>query len=707
MGSATFGAEKQFPRAEVTIALRFHGARAAIAAGLVLFSGCRHPRPREAAPFAAPRLPEASLVANRFAPVFLQARSDRSGDGKEFEDHFVRYDFDGNASGYNNWESLSAAGVDLRAFVYSAVRETDQNYYLHYAYFHPRDPKLIGKHENDFEGAMVVVRKGREGGPDARDISLVQVQAHNRWEYARLDGVCRLSAGEAVDAAVCTPSGSDARTHVVLTSQVGHNFWFNQGHGTEIRKKGDFPRKRITYVPWTSTGAVPMSQGEAGTPEESGEPVTYVLVSLSGDLDGDGVLDGAGAFGDPPRAGLWDRRRDVRLFGKEGERGRALQGDDGCKANAPWGWTGFGDERAGVFFLEPTRDPAWSELKRHGVVEEKDAAIHPDPYGNDSNLHLFPPAPLPLTCECDAMHAAFLDSNASPAPDGLPEGGPCARMEVLRAVEEVSVGRSEWDTCEELREWVPEGAESKVADHGSEEPASCSLSLSGDVILRWPREGAAQALGGMASPLGSAGGGRITHVSVRARSRGGALSLGGFFLQAGVEYDESLGNVPLLRPRQAGETWTTLKFALNASPYFRPGVPPALIVLSPDPSHALQPTENGVVPSGPPWEVDRIELRSESDPREALPAAPVVQSVAPASVAYGDRVTLLGLGFATPCAFNDVRLGDQPQLVVECSPTRLVFEARGRGSLPVSVRTSGGGAAVVEAARLLTVGPAR
>jgi hypothetical protein len=704
MGSATFGAEKQSPRAEVTIALRFHGARAAIAAGLVLFSGCRHPRPREAAPFAAPRLPEASLVAYRFAPVFLQARSDRSGDGKEFEDHFVRYDFDGNASGYNNWENLSAAGVDLRAFVYSAVRETDQNYYLHYAYFHPRDPKLIGKHENDFEGAMVVVRKGRAGGPDARDISLVQVQAHNRWEYARLDGVCRLSAGEAVDAAVCSASGSDARTHVVLTSQVGHNFWFNQGHGTEIRKKSDFPRKRIPYVPWTSTGGIPMSQDEAGTPKESGEPVTYVLVSLSGDLDGDGVLDGLGAFGDLPRAGLWDRRRDVRLFGKEGERGRALQGDDGCKANTPWGWTGFGDERPGVFFLEPTRDPAWSELRKRGVVEEKDAALHPDPYGNDSNLHLFPPAPVPLTCACDAMHSAFVDSNASPAPDGLPEGATCARTEAAPVIE-TSVVRSEWDTCAELREWVPEGAESAVSDGGSEE-APCSLRLAGDVILRWPREGAANALGGRASPLVSASG-PITHVTVRARALADPFSLGGFFLQAGIEYDESLGNAPLLRPGPLGETWTTLKFALRASPYFRPGVPPSLLVLSPDPSHALQPTQNGLVPPGPSWEVDRIAFLSESDPREALPGAPVVQSIAPDSVAYGDRVTITGFGFATPCAFNDVRLGDQPQLVVECSATRITFEARGTGRLPVSVRTASGGAGVAESARVLTVGSAR
>jgi hypothetical protein len=678
-----------------------------VGAAALLVSTCARPRPSTVP--GAPRsrgLSESSLVAYRFAPVFLQARSKRSGDGKEFEDYFVRYDYDGNASGFNNWENLSASGARLEAVVYAAVRQTAKNYYLHYVYFHPRDPKLIGKHENDLEGAMVVVKKGRAGGPDARDISIVQVQAHNRWDYARLDTLCRLGTGEGLDQAVCSAAaGTESRTHPVLTSQVGHNFWFNQGHGTEIPGKDDLPRNRTTYVPWTKANTIPASSADAGVPDDTGAPVTYVLVSLSGDVDGDGTLDREGPFGDPPAAGLWDRRRDVRIFGKdEKSPGHGLQGDDGCKANTPWGWTGFGDARPGIFFLEPTSEPAWSELRSRGVIEDKGVVLARDPYGNDTDLNLYPPTPGPLGCDCTVMHAAFVNPSASRDP--LEEGAACVSEAAPRAAT-ATIARTQWDTCRELREWVPEDAGERAGDQGEESAASCYLQLSGDVLLRWPPEGDADALRGTAPSLRVAGG-PITHVEVRARTRTGRLSLGGFFLQAGIEYDESLGRAPKLLPVTVGPEWTPVRFALNASPDFNPDAPPSVFVLSADPSSSLQPTRSGRVPPGPSWEVDRITLLSEGSPRAGLPPPPIIESVTPARVAYGDTVTVTGSGFSTACAFNDVRLGDQPQLVLTCSADRLTFQARGTGSMLLSIRTASGVASVPRTRPpVVNVAPAR
>jgi hypothetical protein len=106
--------------------------------------------------------------------------------------------------------------------------------------------------------------------------------------------------------------------------------------------------------------------------------------------------------------------------------------------------------------------------------------------------------------------------------------------------------------------------------------------------------------------------------------------------------------------------------------------------------------------------VDRITLLSEGSPRAGLSAPPVIESVTPASVAYGDTVTVTGSGFSTECAFNDVRLGDQPQLVLTCAANRITFQARGTGSMLLSIRTANGVASTPRTRPpVVTVAPAR
>jgi hypothetical protein len=122
----------------------------------------------------------------------------------------------------------------------------------------------------------------------------------------------------------------------------------------------------------------------------------------------------------------------------------------------------------------------------------------------------------------------------------------------------------------------------------------------------------------------------------------------------------------------------------------------------------LQPTRNGRVAAAPTWEVDRIALVSEVASLLALEPPPVIAGFTPAEVAYGDPVTVSGSGFATPCALNDVRLDDQPQLVLHCAPDRITFEARGSGTLRLSVRTAGGLSSVPDTLLpLVLVGPPR
>ncbi len=124
-------------------------------------------------------------IAARYAPNFYQALGD-----KPRSDYITNFDFDGDWRGNNNWEHADDKEFPLRAYVYYAVSESPTHFFIHYAVFHPRDYKggetkgvilseiiregvklgtkgeptgLMAEagvaHENDLEGALVVVAK--------------------------------------------------------------------------------------------------------------------------------------------------------------------------------------------------------------------------------------------------------------------------------------------------------------------------------------------------------------------------------------------------------------------------------------------------------------------------------------------------------------------------------------------------------------------
>ncbi|UCF38420.1 MAG: hypothetical protein JSU96_06135, partial [Acidobacteriota bacterium] len=104
-------------------------------------------------------------LAEYYAPViFQQAES-------EVLDYITRFDFDGDLNGSNNWKN--AYRFSLPAYVYYAVIESTDHYFITYAFFHPRDytarpfegfaPKT--EHENDMEGCTLAIEKdGTEWG---------------------------------------------------------------------------------------------------------------------------------------------------------------------------------------------------------------------------------------------------------------------------------------------------------------------------------------------------------------------------------------------------------------------------------------------------------------------------------------------------------------------------------------------------------------
>ena len=145
-------------------------------------------------------------IAAALSPIFHQ------GLGPEVRyDWIGHFSFDGDWRGDNNWESAGNAENQIRAWVFSAVRETTTHFYAHYGVYHPRDykggtqrgatlsdlirqgAKLGGQydptglsadavlaHENDMEGALIVAAKS---GPDPRNAKVVYVEtmAHNQF----------------------------------------------------------------------------------------------------------------------------------------------------------------------------------------------------------------------------------------------------------------------------------------------------------------------------------------------------------------------------------------------------------------------------------------------------------------------------------------------------------------------------------------------
>lgn len=146
-------------------------------------------------------------IAARFSPVFYQALGD-----KPRSDYITNFDFDGDWRGDNNWANAGNTDIALKAFIYYSVAETATHVFLHYAVFHPRDYKggegrgailselirqgieLGGKydptglaeeatlaHENDMEGALVVVRKKNDDDLSEWRVEFVETLQHNTF----------------------------------------------------------------------------------------------------------------------------------------------------------------------------------------------------------------------------------------------------------------------------------------------------------------------------------------------------------------------------------------------------------------------------------------------------------------------------------------------------------------------------------------------
>lgn len=331
---------------------------------------------------------EMRAVAERFAPI-LHHRMAGTPAQHRF-DWPTNFDFDRDWLGANNWEHAGDSRFKLWSFVYYSVIESEDHYFIHYALFHPRDwslaepqysgvldaiqeqyKEILGQktreevefnHENDLEGALVIVDKWAEGGP--RVVALETV-AHNHLLRALAGDVAYLRA-------------TNAEEPLPLSTHDGHPVLYveSQKHGihplTSERSQPDDPIVVFRYGK-----AVEFAQAE-GLAE-----TTYELVSLPKTLwvqarkatePNDtfaSTVDFGGRFCQVEGA-----QRPACELAPIGEAFRGAYGRPNS-AKAPWGWVDNNDPQLapGAWFFDPI-----VILKRHfGLFDTRERYLY-NPY---------------------------------------------------------------------------------------------------------------------------------------------------------------------------------------------------------------------------------------------------------------------------------------------------------------------------------------
>jgi hypothetical protein len=285
-------------------------------------------------------------LAQHWAPVWYHDTDDDDYEA----DYIVAYDFDGDDVSGNNWNNLHSSVASYDAVIYWSIVETITHWYILYADFHPRDwdnscggwiPLYEPCHENDMEGAMVVVRRGAE---PMGTFEVLYTEAHNTLHiFHNNEDLIEASNPHVEDVGVTFENGSHPELYVE-----------SKGHGVcALYYDGpDHCKHSVDSVPppfGGNDGVVYRYKGFSQAPSSGNDAdVGYDLVRLE--------------------TSLWPRRFDVcdgdctfdTTMTYEGEViGRAFDGDDygDDKANPPWAWDDPDDGPVyrGDFFFRPAK----------------------------------------------------------------------------------------------------------------------------------------------------------------------------------------------------------------------------------------------------------------------------------------------------------------------------------------------------------------
>ncbi|HZE38485.1 MAG TPA: hypothetical protein VE172_06690 [Stackebrandtia sp.] len=262
--------------------------------------------------------PTDAALAQRWAPVHHQDTDSSDYDA----DYLSTVNYDGDWDAKNNWEHQDDDVSRLTGAVYFSVVETRTHWFIVYSYFHPRDwddNPFGSTHENDMEGAMLVVRRD---GSQYGALEGMVTEAHTNF-YSYVPQGSPLTDGR---------ENIDGTIKMVNVDGVAHPSTRQEakGHGCYAWDGKDFPGgDGVVYYP-RGRGEVPGGGDDAD--------VSYRLV--------DTFADG----------GLWARRADAQTYASFG----TFVGDNGKDnaANTAWGWDDSddgGDLPRGLMATDPAK----------------------------------------------------------------------------------------------------------------------------------------------------------------------------------------------------------------------------------------------------------------------------------------------------------------------------------------------------------------
>lgn len=295
--------------------------------------------------------PSEEHLLKTYAPVFVQEVG-----RKPLYDLITQFDFDGDASGYNN--VANSLNVPIPASVYgSVVAETPSAWFLFYGVYHLRDYDkpirefffVSAAHDNDFEGTMIVVSK-RNGS-----IQAIETWFHNIFLQCAHDP---LSLGsQSIDGKIHT----EEKTHPIL-------YVPSAGHGVRCFQKIDEPllSKRPHQI---------YRHGEnfdGNLHHQTKMAVIYQLVPL--DLffkQALGPFNAESALAEPGQFGLGEKPIGKYLSGN-------FKGDTSwARPKPPWSWSSkFDNQRPGAWFFHPAH--VFNQHFGLGISEHysKNGAVH-------------------------------------------------------------------------------------------------------------------------------------------------------------------------------------------------------------------------------------------------------------------------------------------------------------------------------------------
>jgi hypothetical protein len=319
-------------------------------------------------------------IAAQFAPVVYQGLGSNPR-----ADYITNFDFDGDWMGDNNWNNLDIRSYPLRAYIYYSVSETPTHYFVHYAFFHPRDYKgdlaqsqllelIIAEgvkqaggdptgglaedvalsHENDLEGCLVVAEK-RGQDPARAEVKYVETMAHNNY--------FRYCPGEG-RAGICESIEMKGQRPLIFVEPKGHGA-SRYGGGRQQLKNSINGVMIYSY------------SGRAEDPDRVKEKsVGYDLIPIYDTLwmrakQGKNETYGE-AFNYQTRAFLkYQLNGPAKKVEKNlGSLGAAFRGDEGFKnkARPPWAWYDDSERERprGEWFFDPA-----SVIARHFALGQE------------------------------------------------------------------------------------------------------------------------------------------------------------------------------------------------------------------------------------------------------------------------------------------------------------------------------------------------